>query len=45
MGKMDSMNGTPSATGATPPKGADAADTKGENEGIFHPRLYVKSES
>ena len=30
MGKMDSMKGTPSATGATPPKGADSADTKGE---------------
>ena len=30
MGKMDSMKGVPSTTGATAPKGADAADTKGE---------------
>ena len=35
MGKMDSMKGVPSTTGATPPKGADAADTKGER----HERL------
>ena len=27
---MDSMKGVPSTTGATAPKGADAADTKGE---------------
>jgi hypothetical protein len=33
MGKMDSMKGVPSTTGATPPKGADAADTKGERHG------------
>lgn len=33
MGKMDSMKGTPSTTGATPPKGADKADTSGERHG------------
>ncbi len=33
MGKMDSMKGVPSTTGATPPKGADAADTSGERKG------------
>jgi hypothetical protein len=33
MGKMDSMKGTPSTTGATPPKGADKADTSGERMG------------
>lgn len=33
MGKMDSMKGVPSTTGATPPKGANAADTSGERKG------------
>ena len=33
MGKMDSMKGTPSSTGATPPKGATSADTSGERHG------------
>jgi len=33
MGKMDSMKGTPSTTGATPPKGADKADMSGERMG------------
>jgi hypothetical protein len=33
MGKMDSMKGTPSSTGATPPKGADKADMSGERMG------------
>jgi len=30
MGKMDSMKGIPLSTGDKLPKGADAADTKGE---------------
>lgn len=30
MGKMDSMKGIPLQTGGKMPKGADAADTKGE---------------
>jgi hypothetical protein len=30
MGKMDSMKGIPLKTGGVMPKGADAADTKGE---------------
>lgn len=30
MGKMDSSKGVPSVTGATPPKGADMADKRGE---------------
>jgi len=33
MGKMDSMKGTPSATGATSPKGVDSSDTTGERHG------------
>ena len=33
MGKMDSMKGVPSTTGATPPKGANAADMSGERKG------------
>ena len=33
MGKMDSMKGVPSTTGATPPKGADSSDTTGERHG------------
>jgi hypothetical protein len=33
MGKMDSMKGVPSTTGATPPKGATSADTSGERKG------------
>jgi hypothetical protein len=33
MGKMDSMKGVPSTTGATPPKGADSSDTTGERMG------------
>jgi hypothetical protein len=33
MGKMDSMKGTPSTTGATPPKGANKADMSGERMG------------
>lgn len=32
MGKMDSMKGTPSATGATSPKGVDASDSTGERK-------------
>jgi len=30
---MDSMKGTPSATGATSPKGVDSSDTTGERHG------------
>jgi hypothetical protein len=30
MGKMDSMKGTKSVTGATPPKGATSSDKTGE---------------
>ena len=30
---MDSMKGTPSATGATSPKGVDSSDTTGERTG------------
>ena len=30
MGKMDSMKGVPSTTGATPPKGATSSDMTGE---------------
>jgi hypothetical protein len=30
MGKMDSMKGVPSMTGATPPKGATSSDMSGE---------------
>jgi hypothetical protein len=30
MGKMDSMKGVPSTTGATPPKGATSSDKTGE---------------
>lgn len=30
MGKMDSMKGVPSVTGATPPKGATSSDKSGE---------------
>lgn len=33
MGKMDSMKGTPSTTGATSPKGVDSSDTTGERTG------------
>ncbi|CAB4123292.1 hypothetical protein UFOVP41_15 [uncultured Caudovirales phage] len=33
MGKMDSMKGVPSTTGATAPKGATSADTSGERNG------------
>jgi hypothetical protein len=33
MGKMDSMKGMPSTTGATPPKGADKADMSGQRMG------------
>ena len=33
MGKMDSMKGTKSMTGATPPKGANMADESGERKG------------
>ena len=33
MGKMDSMKGTPSTTGATAPKGATSSDTSGERMG------------
>ena len=33
MGKMDSMKGVPSTTGATPPKGATSSDTSGERMG------------
>lgn len=33
MGKMDSMKGVPSTTGATAPKGATSADTSGERKG------------
>jgi hypothetical protein len=33
MGKMDSMKGIPLKTGGVMPKGADAADTKGERHG------------
>jgi len=33
MGKMDSMKGTKSMTGATPPKGASKADMSGERMG------------
>ena len=33
MGKMDSMKGTPSATGATSPKGVDSSDSSGERMG------------
>ena len=33
MGKMDSMKGVPSTTGATAPKGATSADTSGERHG------------
>jgi hypothetical protein len=32
MGKMDSMKGIPLQTGGKMPKGADAADTKGERK-------------
>jgi hypothetical protein len=32
MGKMDSMKGVPSATGAKAPKGATASDTSGERK-------------
>ena len=33
MGKMDSMKGVPSTTGATSPKGVDSSDTTGERMG------------
>ena len=33
MGKMDSMKGVKSTTGATPPKGASKADMSGERMG------------
>jgi len=33
MGKMDSNKGVKSMTGATPPKGADMADSTGERRG------------
>lgn len=33
MGKMDSMKGVPSTTGATSPKGVDSSDTTGERTG------------
>lgn len=33
MGKMDSMKGVKSTTGATPPKGANKADMSGERMG------------
>jgi hypothetical protein len=33
MGKMDSMKGVPSTTGATSPKGVDASDSTGERHG------------
>jgi hypothetical protein len=33
MGKMDSMKGIPLRNGEKLPKGADAADTKGERHG------------
>ena len=33
MGKMDSMKGVPSTTGATAPMGATSADTTGERKG------------
>ena len=33
MGKMDSMKGVPSTTGATSPKGVDASDSTGEHMG------------
>ena len=33
MGKMDSMKGVPSTTGATSPKGVDASDSTGERMG------------
>lgn len=33
MGKMDSMKGTKSMTGATAPKGASMADMSGERKG------------
>jgi hypothetical protein len=33
MGKMDSMKGTPSATGAISPKGVDSSDSSGERMG------------
>lgn len=33
MGKMDSMKGVPSTTGAMAPKGATSADTSGERHG------------
>jgi len=33
MGKMDSMKGVPSTTGATAPKGATSSDTTGERMG------------
>jgi hypothetical protein len=33
MGKMDSMKGVPSTTGATAPQGATSSDTSGERKG------------
>jgi hypothetical protein len=33
MGKMDSMKGVPSTTGATSPNGVDSSDTTGERMG------------
>jgi hypothetical protein len=33
MGKMDSMKGVPSTTGATSPKGVDSSDSTGERTG------------
>jgi len=33
MGKMDSMKGVPSTTGATAPAGATSSDTSGERHG------------
>lgn len=33
MGKMDSMKGVPSTTGATSPKGVDSSDATGERMG------------
>ena len=33
MGKMDSMKGVPSTTGATSPKGVDSSDSTGERMG------------
>ncbi len=33
MGKMDSMKGAKSTTGATPPKGATSSDMSGERKG------------